>query len=141
MFHLGCWFPCLSLKVLLKRGKKILPLQQQCQPVSFILVKGQRYSPGEIFLLAAQEERAEHMSELSLPLALTPATPNPTQPIQVNLEYLETSALRGPADFSSGPFLSLLPHWLCQSRNCGIFRCLQDLPRQESTWVHQSSGL
>lgn len=64
----------------IKKGEKILPLQQQCQPVSFILVKGQRYSPGEVFFLAAQGERAEHMSELSVPPALTPATPNPIQP-------------------------------------------------------------
>lgn len=49
MFHLGRRRPCLSFKVLLRKEKKILPLQQQCQPVSFIFVKGQKYSPGGDF--------------------------------------------------------------------------------------------
>lgn len=75
MFHLGCRFPCLSLKALLKKKKKkILHFSNSVNlPVSYLL-KGKGILQGEIFLLSAQEEKAEHMSELSLPPPLTTAT-------------------------------------------------------------------
>lgn len=58
---------------------------------------------------------------------------------QPNPDYLETSASRGPAALSLAPSLS--PHWLVQSRNCGIFSYLKKLPHQELIWVHRSSGI
>lgn len=93
--------------MLLKRKKKFFHFSNSVNLSVSYLLKGKGIPLGEIFLLGAQEEKAEQMSELSLPLALSTAAPNQTQ---ASLEYLETSALRGPADSSSGPLpLCFLP--------------------------------
>ena len=41
MLHEGCGFPCLSLTVLSRKGKKI-SIPAMCWPVSFASVKGQK---------------------------------------------------------------------------------------------------
>lgn len=103
MFHVGRPLPCLSFKVLIKKKKKILPLHNRVSLSVSYLLKGKSILLGEIFLLSAQEEKVEHVSEHSLPTLLNIAAPLPRIP-QPNPGSLEISALQSPADFSSRLF-------------------------------------
>lgn len=59
----------------IKKEKKIFHFSSSVNLSVSYLLKGKGILQGEIFLLSAQKEKAEHMSELSLPPPLTTATP------------------------------------------------------------------
>lgn len=101
-----------SVEGVIKKKKKIFHFSNSVNLSVSYLLKGRGILPGEIFSLGAQEEKAAHMSGLSLPPSLTTATPPQHNPTQPSLEDLQTSAVWGPADFSPGPLPPLLPHCL-----------------------------
>lgn len=98
--------------VIKKEKKKFFHFSNSVNLSVSYLLKGRGILLGEIFSLSAQEEKAEHIYVRAFLTTLSDychPQPNPTQP---NLEDLQTSALRGPADFSSGPLPPLFAHWL-----------------------------
>lgn len=127
MFHVGHSLPCLSFKVLLKKKKKIFHFSNTASLSVSYLLKGKSILLGEIFLLSAQEEKVEHMSERSLPPLLTSATPSsPTQPgLSGNLCLAESCRLLFP------PLPSLLPHWLVPAQELRDPQVLTRTPTSE----------